>query len=559
MVEVEDRICCLCGEPFTCAKTSLRKRCPKEHIGHCEVCGTPCPLKYPKRYCSVRCGSIGAKRVEERKFDCVCQLCGEQFKGIRPTAKYCPNDHYRECATCGKTFKLRSNYSVATTCSKKCAAAIIDFEKRSNDYRATLAERYGEGVVNVSQLDFVKEKKKATLMEHYGVENPSLSPEIVAKRTEILKKVLATGEVQAKTRATNLERYGVECVFQSEGVKEKIRATNLKRYGVDNVFKLESYHRKSVENSRTISKLNRSWKALLEEKFGLPVELEAKIADGMWADLKIGEVYIDLNPTVTHNSTTSFVHITKRCPNEDCTDPKHGPIDKAAHHKRALAARKEGKIFLQKFDWMNDEIFLSIIQSKLKLDEVKIGARECKLKEISQSEANRFLKVNHLLGGSSGQTACFGLYYRGELVFVSTFGKARFNKKFEWEAIRSCSKMGVFVAGGLTRCDSRFKKLHHPESIVSYVDLALSTTQIAEEMNPGWELKSVNRGTSTWVNMSAKVPFVKSSSARALSADRLLGMEIGSKYPLTMSNEEVLKAEGYLEVFGAGSLTFGWA
>jgi hypothetical protein len=40
-------------------------------------------------------------------------------------------------------------------------------------------------------------------------------------------------KTQEKLRKTNLERYGTECVFQSEEVKNKIKETNLKRLGVD--------------------------------------------------------------------------------------------------------------------------------------------------------------------------------------------------------------------------------------------------------------------------------------------------------------------------------------
>lgn len=39
-----------------------------------------------------------------------------------------------------------------------------------------------------------------------------------------------------KTELTNLEKYGVGCVFQSEQIKGKIKETNLEKYGVENPF-----------------------------------------------------------------------------------------------------------------------------------------------------------------------------------------------------------------------------------------------------------------------------------------------------------------------------------
>ncbi|MBR4590232.1 MAG: hypothetical protein IKO36_06160, partial [Bacteroidaceae bacterium] len=38
-------------------------------------------------------------------------------------------------------------------------------------YKKTVEKKYGKGITNVSQSNKVKEKKKATFMEHYGVDN----------------------------------------------------------------------------------------------------------------------------------------------------------------------------------------------------------------------------------------------------------------------------------------------------------------------------------------------------------------------------------------------------
>lgn len=72
------------------------------------------------------------------------------------------------------------------------------------------------GVENLFQLNEVKEKMKKTCLERYGVENPSQS--------DIIKQ---------KVKNTCLERYGVEYTSQIDEVKEKVKKTCLERYGVE--------------------------------------------------------------------------------------------------------------------------------------------------------------------------------------------------------------------------------------------------------------------------------------------------------------------------------------
>lgn len=49
-----------------------------------------------------------------------------------------------------------------------------------------------------------------------------------------------------RTKQTNLKKYGVENVFQSEIVKEKIKQTNLEKYGVENISQSEEIKNKKI-------------------------------------------------------------------------------------------------------------------------------------------------------------------------------------------------------------------------------------------------------------------------------------------------------------------------
>ena len=71
-----------------------------------------------------------------------------------------------------------------------------------------------DGENNPSKNSMMIEKRKKTLLEHYGVEHPMMS--------EIIRN---------KVKNTFMEKYGVEYVFQNKGVMEKVRNTQIERYG----------------------------------------------------------------------------------------------------------------------------------------------------------------------------------------------------------------------------------------------------------------------------------------------------------------------------------------
>ena len=103
-------------------------------------------------------------------------------------------------------------------------------------------------------------------------------------------------------------------------------------------------------------------------------------------------------------------------------------------------------------EWLDDiknNIWKSIIRHKLQLSE-RIYARNCNKKEISKQEAKEFCINNHLQGHTVFSFA-EGLFYNNELVMVATYGKPRFNKKYDTELIRLCSKENLCIVGGASK------------------------------------------------------------------------------------------------------------
>lgn len=132
--------------------------------------------------------------------------------------------HYpSECAGCNEPFKkfLGVGYGYQPYCSKQCAAK----HKQETGVYQQINEKVKQtnlnryGVENVFQLEQIQDKTKQTNLERYGLE-----------------QAVSSKEVQDKIKKTNLEKYGHESHLSSEIVRSKIKETNVARYGVENVF-----------------------------------------------------------------------------------------------------------------------------------------------------------------------------------------------------------------------------------------------------------------------------------------------------------------------------------
>ncbi len=130
----------------------------------------------------------------------------------------------RNCITCGKLLKsLYRQY-----CSSICAGSSV----------------------------LVKEKRKQTCIENFGVEHNMKSPEIIEIcKQKYMEKYGVTSPfkdiaVKEKKKKTCMERYGVEYSLQSKEVKEKKKKTCMEKYGVDSYSKTEESRKATSERMK---------------------------------------------------------------------------------------------------------------------------------------------------------------------------------------------------------------------------------------------------------------------------------------------------------------------
>lgn len=154
--------------------------------------------------------------------------------------------------------------------------------------------------------------------------------------------------------------------------------------------------------------------------------------------------------------------------------------DKNYHLSKTEDCEKQNIQLLQFWDIEVDqkwEIIASMILNRLNHSSIKIGARQCKIVQVSKTYEKDFLNKNHLQGYISS-TVCLGLEHKNELVSIMSFGKPRFNKKVDWELLRFCNNLNTQVIGGASKLFSK-----RPNgTIVSYADRRYSCGNVYDSL-----------------------------------------------------------------------------
>ena len=179
---------------------------------------------------------------------------------------------------------------------------------------------------------------------------------------------------------------------------------------------------------------------------------------------------------------------------------------------------------------------------------VQIHARKCDVVTINNDLAKKFCDSNHIQG-NIGSSVKLGLETEeGELVALMTFGKPRFNKQYQWELIRFCTKSNVTIPGGASKLLSAFKKLHDPTSILSYADARWSDGNVYEKIGFSFIEK-----TSTFYYVDAKGDIVSRYRCQKHRLSELLEI-----YDDTITAGKNLTLNGYRKVNEPGQLVYGW-
>ena len=385
--------------------------------------------------------------------------------------------------------------------------------------KIVIQEKYN--VDNISQLQFVKNKKIKTSLDNYGVEYPIQSEKIKEKIKTINNKnfgedwITQTDNFKKKSKITNLKRYGTENAMQSKQIKNKSKNTNLEKYNSDFYIQSDIF-KKIVKNRKII---------LLSEKYNLKIQ-DIK-DDNIISICGLCNKNFEANYQLLYNRFLAHTTLCTKC--NTINSPSNCEIqlqifikenynDNISLNNREIIKPYELDVFLPKLNiafefnglyWHNElnkdkkyhlnktekcekldiqlihiweddwiykqDIVKSMILNKLGKSTNRIYARKTIVKEVTDNKLIRgFLNKNHIQG-FVGSSVKIGLFYDDELVSLMTFGKTRkimnsISINNEYEMYRFCNKLNTNIIGGVSKLFKYFLCNYNFDKIVSYVD-----------------------------------------------------------------------------------------
>lgn len=540
----------------------------------CIKCGKEYNLHSQQKKCP------NCKSTEHIAVTRVCEFCGQLFAPEGRNAarqKYCTRPHFKLCENCGQEFEVKDVTMPTSACSQGCANA-LKIKKAKN----TVKDRYG--VDNISQSPVFRDKiskglsaaqqtvipqREATMLAKYGYKHCMQVPEFreqifatnlerygftnPAKSQEVKSKISETNsseEVRNKYMSTSIEHYGTKYPAQCDVVKDKMKKTCLDKYGYPYaiqsedvkskmVASLASYRASHPETSgradtsgNMISELNKSFSACLQN-LGCKVRHEIRLEDKFY-DIGIQgtKILVEINPTYTHNSFGNHW-------NPQGLDPNY-------HRNKSLLAKKHQYSCIHVFDWDDwDKVMCMVNPNK-----VKYYARNLDIREIDKTDADTFLQTNHLQGKCRGNKVNLGLYENNSLIQLVTFGIPRYNKQYEWELLRLCSKQDSIVVGGAQKLFKYFVSKWAPNSIISYCDVAKFSGHVYTSL--GFTHIRDTEPNKVWSKGSDKIT---DNLLRQRGFDSLFGTEYGKG----TDNEVLMLEYGWLPVYDCGQMVFEWS
>jgi hypothetical protein len=461
----------------------------------------------------------------ERNCDPLCiEFVCKVYTAITDEKILCP------CGS-GKLRKLRNLKTGFFFCgtAKNCSAcknSVVDscvkaaklWDKESAKIKRAVTNKLIYGVENVGQtskaiatreklyknkerVQTIVEMFEQTCMKKYGVKNP-LQVSAIRKKMENTNLTRYGFEVASKSEfskrkaiTTNFKKYGVNFHSQSDIIKDKTRRNNFEKYGIEYI---RQAHYTELAKKTLFNKENF---VIGLQKYG--AELLANILGTSKTNIYTYHKKYDLDIIkssgssyetaienwLVENNIVFFKNDRKAiAPSElDFYIPSYNlaiEFDGLYWHSEAngkdrnyhlqktqqCEARNIRLIHIFEDEWVNKtDICIDLLSRLFGINQTKIMARKCVIKELKNYECKEFLDDNHLQGYTSASVNV-GLFYNNDLVQLLTFKHARYNKNIEWEIIRQINKKGTQIIGGLQKLWSYFLKIYEPVSVVSYCD-----------------------------------------------------------------------------------------
>ena len=511
------------------------------------------------------------------------------------------------CPSCNQT-KLEKNVDsfekgYFRACSTQCAAANPE---RTRKYEATMMKNYGStnfftseagkkkqqdwceknGVSNAFQLQSVKDKAAATRKKNFGYEYTMQSPEKRKLTSENYKK--KTGydhqfenpEVIAKSMATKQEKKeaGIDVYAKNKQTNRMKRYQKfLQNVEVQPLFTAEEF---AALNGHTQYTTLLRWRCLrcgsvfeayIDPNFSSRESIPVRC-------LKCHPFSIVCGTSKMENELQDFINsfgFEVQCNTKKVISPleidayipqkniafefdglywhsekKKDFSDDFKYYHLAKTEMCESKgihlVHIFEDEWLEKRaIAESRIKNLLGIFDLTVFARKCHVQEVDSATARTFLEANHIQGVVIAKVN-LGLFAGEELVSLMTFSAPRFTKKFEWELLRFCNKLGYHIPGAAGKLLKYFEKNWHPKSLISYADRRWSQGNLYKAL--GFKLDHISKPDYWYIKDQHRMSRVQFQKHK-----------LKDKLPVfdeSLTEVQNMYSNGYSRIFDCGNFAF---
>jgi hypothetical protein len=523
-----------------------------------------------------------------------CKFCNEELD-MNDLSNYKPiNYAHVLCAKNDRKNKIDWKTSIEKrkeTCLERFGSeTYFDYHTMVIKTRKTKFERYGDSnYVNSEKAMATKqriygdanyrndEKIKKTCQQRYGASNPFGSAEIIKKSSCTMEaryggRGFASEEIKSKIEDTNILLYGTKKPMCNTGISKKSSEAKRKKYYGSDLYETLTadiellYDMYVSDNKMSLNKLADSIgidRNTLSRNFksrGFEV-----LDRNYFSSRSAGEDYLynmikDIMPDIEIIRNDRKILAPKEIdlwiPSHNVGIEYHGSYwhqeDKVRdlHRQKANVSIEKNIRLIQIFDYElveKNEQIKSLIKSALGIFDHKIFARKCSLEVLSAIEARSFCDENHLQGYGAAKFNYALVHPDHGIVQLLSFAKPRFSKKHEWEIIRSCSKSGFIITGGMKKLWSRFLNEQKPNSVITYADARFFDGS-SYERNLGFQRIGHSGSNYMWSNGIEKLSRYKTQKNKLV--------ENGANKE--NSENEIMSSKGFYKILDAGNHVFEW-
>lgn len=391
-----------------------------------------------------------------------CDYCGKKFQRVKKSIPKL-NVHVNKDSCGDKACTLAKKEEVNLKLhGKKCIFETDEFKEKHPSYfndpafankrKESMKEKYG--VENPLQNESIRKKQQNTCKKLYGVENYSHHSDFIPKciATSLEKYgseyYSQTDEFIKKCENTCLEKYGVKYYMQTEEGQTRKKNTCLSKFGHE--YYSQTSECKLRYKETCLSKFGVVNPLLLNKKYGIT---QKEIED--WIN-SLGFSFSE-NHSILDGKEIDLYDSNIKMAIEYCGIYWHNELSpnprfRNYHASKYKICKEKGINLITIFEdeWIQkQEQCMSIIKSKLGLHN-KIFARKCEIKEIAKKDAKKFYDKNHLLGSPPNTIISYSLIYNEEVIGVISLGKHHRNND-NVVLNRLCFKLNTSVIGGFSK------------------------------------------------------------------------------------------------------------